>query len=53
MANLLFGVIGVITSLTLDSCGITINMWQFWVIVCCLIATMTITTDETNNDFKE
>lgn len=39
----LFAVIGFIVNATLSSCDIEINMWQYWVIVACVIASIVLT----------
>lgn len=44
MKSLLFIIIGVITSLTLRSAGITENMWQYWVVLVCLVASILLSS---------
>lgn len=43
MKTLLFILIGLISSLTLKSCDVTEETWQFWVICACIIATFLVT----------
>ena len=42
MSTVLFILIGFITSETLKSCDVTFDMWQHWVILACIIASMAI-----------
>ena len=43
MSTLLFILIGFIAFKTLESCDVTMNMWQYWVICTCMIASMLVT----------
>ena len=43
MKTLFFILIGLIGSLTLKSCDVTEETWQFWVIGACIIATFLFT----------
>lgn len=42
MSTLLFIIIGFVASKTMESCDITPNMWQFWVIPACIISSMLV-----------
>lgn len=43
MGSLLFIVIGFIVLKTLESCEVTMDMWQYWSICACVIASMVVT----------
>lgn len=42
MSTVLFILIGFITSETLKSCDVTFDMWQHWVILACIIASILV-----------
>lgn len=42
MSTLLFIIIGFIASKTLESCDVTMDKWQHWVILSCIIASMSV-----------
>lgn len=42
MSTLLFILIGFIVCETLKSCDVTMGMWQYWVILACIISSMLV-----------
>lgn len=42
MSTLLCIIIGVIAQKTLESCDITLDMWQSWVILACIISSLSV-----------
>ena len=42
MSTLLFIVIGVVASKTLESCEIIMKQWQYWVILACIVSSMLV-----------
>lgn len=44
MWSILYVFIGLVASRTLESGGITDNMWQHWVILACIVASVLLTS---------
>lgn len=42
MSTLLYIVIGVVASKTLESCEITTKHWQYWSILACIVSSMLV-----------
>ena len=42
MSTLLFIIIGIIASKTMESCDVTMDMWQFWVMGACLVSSILV-----------
>ena len=42
MSTLLCIIIGFVASQTMESCDVTMNMWQHWVIFACIVSSILV-----------